>query len=95
MRKHTNRALADSPERIQKSTVQLTDDCHSSELIEAIAPKHDFESVDLPIRPSTGGLDRERVHELRDPAIYCEDGDTWLLYSVVGEQGIAVMRLTD
>jgi hypothetical protein len=33
------------------------------------------------------------VHELRDPDIYCEDGETWLLYSVAGEQGIAIMRL--
>ena len=88
----------DSPERIRKSTVQLTDDWndwHPSEPTEVIAPKYDFEGMDLPIRPSTGGLDRERVHELRDPAIYCEDGETWLLYSVAGEQGIAIMQLTD
>ena len=88
---------ADSPERIRKSTVQLTDDWndwHPSEPVEVIAPKYDFEGVDLPIRPSTGGLDRERVHELRDPAIYCEDGEKWLLYSVAGEQGIAIMQLT-
>ena len=62
--------------------------------IEVIAPKYNFEGVDLPIQPSTGGLDRERVHELRDPAIYCEDGKIWLLYSVAGEQGIAIMQLT-
>ena len=89
---------ADSPERIRKSTVQLTDDWNDwqpSEPIEVIAPKYDFEGVDLPIRPSTNGLDRERVHELRDPAIYCEDGEKWLLYSVAGEQGIAIMQLTD
>ena len=87
---------ADSPERIRKSTVQLTDDWNDwqpSEPIEVIAPEYDFEGVDLPIRPSTGGLDRERVHELRDPAIYCEDGEKWLLYSVAGEQGIAIMQL--
>ena len=89
---------ADSPECIRKSTVQLTDnwnDWQPSEPIEVIAPKHDFEGVDLPIKPSTGGLDRERVHELRDPAIYCENEETWLLYSVAGEQGIAIMQLMD
>ena len=86
----------DSPERILKSTVQLTDDWndwHPSAPTEVLAPKYDFEGVDLPIRPSTGGLDRKPVHELRDPAIYCEDGKTWLLYSVAGEQGIAITRL--
>ena len=56
----------------------------------------DYTTVKLlqAIRPSTGGLDREQVHELRAPAIYCEDGKTWLLYSVAGEQGIAIMQLT-
>ena len=43
----------------------------------------------------TDRLDRERVHELRDPGIYCEDGEKWLLYSTAGEQGIAIMQLTD
>ena len=88
----------DSPERIRKSTVQLTEDWNAwqpSAPIEGIAPNYDFEGVDLPIRPSTGGLDRERVHELRDPAIYCEARETWLLYSVAGEQGIAIMQLAD
>jgi hypothetical protein len=33
------------------------------------------------------------VHELRDPAIYEEDGRLYLLYSVAGEQGIAIARL--
>ena len=88
----------DSPERIRKSEVTLTADWNDwspSEPTEVIAPEHDFEGADLPIRPSTGGLDRERVHELRDPAIYCEDGKTWLLYSVAGEQGIAIVALAD
>lgn len=88
----------DSPERIRKSEVKLTADWNDwspSEPTEVIAPEHDFEGADLPIRPSTGGLDRERVHELRDPAIYCEDGKTWLLYSVAGEQGIAIVALDD
>lgn len=87
----------DSPERIRKSTVQLTDDWndwHPSQPIEVLAPKYAFEGVDLPIKPSTGGLDRECVHELRDPGIYCEGDAMWLLYSVAGEQGIALTRLS-
>ncbi len=87
----------DTPERILKSTVELTEDWndwHPSPPTEVIAPKYDFEGVDIPIVPSTNGLDRERVHQLRDPDIYCEDGETWLLYSVAGEQGIAIMKLS-
>ncbi len=86
----------DSPERIRKSTVQLTDnwiEWHPSPPIEVLAPKYDFEGAELPIAPSTGGLNKQRVHELRDPAIYCENGQKWLLYSVAGEQGIAIVQL--
>ena len=35
----------------------------------------------------------ERVRQLRDPAIFRENGQTYLLYSVAGEQGIALARL--
>jgi hypothetical protein len=32
---------------------------------------------------------------LRDPAIFREDGCTYLLYAVAGERGIAIAELTD
>lgn len=90
--------IGDSPERIRKSTMQLTDDWNEwqpSEPMEVIASKHDFEGVDLPVEQSTRGLAIDRVHQLRDPAIYCEHGKTWLLYSVAGEQGIAITELAN
>jgi hypothetical protein len=34
------------------------------------------------------------VRELRDPAIYQEDERTYLLYTIAGEQGIAIAELT-
>jgi hypothetical protein len=40
-----------------------------------------------------GGED-EPVRQLRDPAIFTEDGRTYLLYSVAGESGIAIAELT-
>lgn len=88
----------DTPERILKSTIELTEDWNDwtpSPPIEVIAPKYDFEGVDIPIVPSTNGLDRERVHQLRDPDIFSENGETWLLYSVAGEQGIAIIKLSE
>jgi hypothetical protein len=33
------------------------------------------------------------VNELRDPAVFELDDQLWLLYSVAGEQGIALARL--
>jgi hypothetical protein len=37
----------------------------------------------------------QAVHQLRDPAVYEEDGRTYLLYSVAGESGIAMAELFD
>ncbi len=33
------------------------------------------------------------VNQLRDPAIYEEDGRVYLLYAVAGESGIAIAEL--
>jgi hypothetical protein len=59
-----------------------------------LTPDEPYEGADLPLRPSTRGSDLERVRELRDPAIYQEDERTYLLYTIAGEQGIAIAELT-
>ena len=41
------------------------------------------------------GIVREKVRQLRDPAIFREGGETYLLYAVAGEQGIAVARVEE
>jgi len=45
------------------------------------------------LEPSRGGYIDERVHQLRDPAIYQEGEKTYLLYSVSGESGIAISEI--
>ena len=35
------------------------------------------------------------ARQLRDPAIFEEDGQTYLLYAVAGEQGLAIARLVE
>ena len=52
-----------------------------------------YEGANLPMAASRGGYIDERVHQLRDPAIYQEDGKIYLLYSVAGESGIAVAEI--
>lgn len=57
-------------------------------------PQRTWEGIDEPLLPSTYGGAMQPVHELRDPCIYEEGGNVYLLYSVRGEQGIAMGRVT-
>ncbi|HOF87386.1 MAG TPA: hypothetical protein PLZ36_04665 [Armatimonadota bacterium] len=86
----------DCPERILHSVIELTPDwrqwqASAPEVV--LEPETDWEGADLPLEPSVRGWAPERVRQLRDPAIYREDGRTYLLYSVAGEHGIAIAEL--
>ena len=86
----------DAPERIMLSTIELTEDWRewrASEPIEVIRPELNYEGSDLPVEASRGGHIDERVHQLRDPAIFQEGDKTYLLYSVAGENGIAIAEI--
>ena len=90
----TNRG--DAPERIMLSTIELTGDWsewRASEPIEVMRPELNYEGADLPVEASRGGHIDERVHQLRDPAIFQEGDKTYLLYSVAGESGIAIAEI--
>ncbi len=83
------RAIA--PERILHATVEIGDDWLKWAASE---PEESYEGAVLPLMPSVRGLASESVRELRDPAIFEEDGQVYLLYSVAGEQGIAIGRIS-
>ena len=88
--------VGDSPERILLSTIRLTDDWmtwEASRPTDVIAPEYSYEGGDLPNEPSVRGPAHEPVCQLRDPAIFVEDGHTYLLYSVAGERGIALAEI--
>ena len=87
----------DCPERILHATVEIRDDWlrwTASEPDLVIEPQESYEGAALPLKPSVRGLAPEPVRELRDPAIFQEDGQAYLLYSVAGEQGIAIGRIS-
>jgi hypothetical protein len=88
----------DTPERIMVSTVELAD-VHTSWRLsapqEVLQPEMDYEGAKLPLVASKGGLVNGPAHQLRDPAIFREDGKTYLLYSVAGEHGIAIAELKE
>lgn len=88
--------VGDAPERIYLSTIDLSGDWQDwspSEAVELLRAEWDYEGADLPVEPSRRGHIDERVNQLRDPAIFQEDGRTYLLYAVAGESGIAMAKI--
>ena len=83
-------------ERILVSTIDLTKPwtewrLENTELL--LAPERDYEGANLPEEPSKPGAIHEPANQLRDPAIYEENGQLAMLYSVAGESGIALARI--
>ena len=86
----------EQPERILLSTIELTEDWQewtATEPVEVLRPEFDYEGANLPNELSRRGYIDVRVNQLRDPAIYQEGDNTYLLYSVAGESGIAVAEI--
>lgn len=89
--------VGDSPERILLSEIELGNDWNqwqASDPVTVLAPEHHYEGADCVLRPSVRGLSPEAVNELRDPALFEEDGALYLLYCVAGERGIALAQIT-
>ena len=87
----------DCPEAIYMSQLDARNenwhDWSLSEPILILAPDKRYEGVDCPLVPSQRGLATQRVREVRDPAIFAEDGRVILLYSVAGESGIGLAEI--
>lgn len=60
-----------------------------------LEPEHTWEGADLPAAASAYGPAPGAVRQLRDPGVFVDEGRLYLLYSVAGEQGIAIARLLD
>lgn len=90
--------VGNDPESILLATIDLSPDWlqwKESKAITVLQPERDYEGVNAARGPSVRGLVHGPVRQLRDPAIYREDGRTYLLYSVAGENGIAIAELKD
>jgi len=86
----------EAPERILHATIGLTGDWttwRESEPAEVLRPELPWEGAELPTEPSRRGSIDVPVNQLRDPAIFEEEGRIYLLYSVAGERGIALARV--
>ena len=85
-----------SPERILLSTIKLDGDWmawRESAAEEILRPEFAWEGATEVVEPSQRGYIDVPVNQLRDPAIFVDGTDVYLLYSVAGESGIAIARL--
>ncbi|MDA0205810.1 MAG: hypothetical protein O3A53_17785 [Acidobacteria bacterium] len=88
--------VGEAPERILLSTIDLSlpwTEWKETPGVEVLRPERDWEGADRPIAPSIRSVAYERVNQLRDPAIFEEDGKVYLLYAVAGENGIAIAQV--
>jgi hypothetical protein len=84
------------PEHILATTIDLRGDWmqwRTGEVHTVLEPERDYEGADLPLVPSIRGEISVRARQLRDPALFEEDGHLYLLYAVAGESGIALAEL--
>jgi hypothetical protein len=90
--------IGDCPEHIRRAVVDLgqpPERCRACSSDAILFPETSWEGSDLPLKHSRAGESRGRENALRDPAIFLHAGQTYLLYSVAGESGIAIAKLTE
>ncbi len=88
--------VGEAPERVLLATIDLTADWmtwQESSPTVILEPETDYEGASLKLEPSARHAAVDPVRQLRDPAIFQEQGKTYLLYSVAGEFGIAIAEL--
>ncbi|MCU0501712.1 MAG: hypothetical protein MUC51_08070 [Anaerolineae bacterium] len=54
-----------------------------------------YYTLEMPLLPSQRGLIRERARQLRNPAVFVDDGRRYLLYAVAGEYGLAIAEVKE
>lgn len=88
--------VGDTPERILLSRIELEGDWQGwrdEPPVEVMRPEHDWEGAGAPNIPSVRSTAYGLVNQLRDPAVYEEDGVIYLPYAVGGESGIGMARV--
>ncbi len=85
-----------APESILLSTIDISGDWgtwQNSPGQVVLRPERPWEGANARNEPSLRSSAYGMVNQLRDPAIYQEDGRIYLLYAVAGEHGIAISEV--
>lgn len=88
--------VGDAPESILVSKIDISGDWQRwkpSRARVVLRPEFDWEGADAPVQPSIRSTAHGHVNQLRDPAIFEENGRIYLLYAVAGESGIALAEV--
>lgn len=84
------------PERILCTAVEMKGPPASWKArppVEVIRPARAWEGAELPLAYSKGGRSRAAENALRDPTVFREGHQTWLIYATAGEHGLALASL--
>jgi hypothetical protein len=88
--------VGDNPEHVLVTTIDISGnwpDWRVTSETDVMFPEKDWEGADQPQVPSVRDAINVRVNQIRDPAIFEEDGRIYLLYAIAGEAGIAIAEL--
>lgn len=88
--------VGDAPERIVVADVAVSGDWSGWRQVgprAELKPEAAYEGAALRIAPSVRGGVFAPVRQLRDPAVFQDGARSYLLYSIAGEQGIAIAEL--
>jgi len=89
--------IGTAPESVLHATIDLTGDWtkwKASEYEQILTPQAKYECPELPTAASEVGEIYGPAKQLRDPALYVENGKVYLFYTVCGEQGIGAAEVT-
>ena len=90
--------IGDAPEHILMTQIQMNEklsDWKATSPRSVLLPQTGYEGYALQAKPSLRGSSSNPENGLRDPAVFQEDGKTYLAYSVEGERGIAMAELIE
>ena len=88
--------VGEAPEVLKLSTIDLSKPWTEWKEVgerEIMRPERDWEGANQPVVPSVRSTAYGPKNEIRDPAVFEEDGRVYLLYAVAGEAGIAIAEL--
>ncbi len=85
------------PEHIMATVVDMSGPAASWKAkegtLDVLRPELPWEGASVSAAHSVGGKSLELENSLRDPAVFREAGQTWLIYAAAGEHGMGIVKI--